>query len=186
MLGTLGETPLNSLDEDHPFVADGIRTLTRMNKREQMKGWWYNKEVLTLAREPGTNFIYLPDDVLSVDPELSIYNYAQRGRRLYDMGKSKYEFDADVKVKIIREIPFEDLPAAASAVIGLSAVLVFCRTYDADKQKMDEIKRDLRDAIITFNAEHIRYSQTNLLTRPSMMAKFNQLGFSPGLGGVLS
>lgn len=185
MLGTMGETPLNSLEEDHPYVASGLRILTQMSKREQMKGWWYNREVITLSPDV-SKFLYLPNDVLSVDPEYALNNYAQRGRRLYDLSKSRFEFDGDVKVKVIRELKFTDLPPAASAVIGLRAVLNFCRTYDGDVQKMAEIKRDRDEAVIAFNAEHIRNSQVNLLTRPSMMHKFNQLGYSPGLGGIFN
>lgn len=37
-LATLGETPLNDLDEDHPFVAAGLLALRTVNSREQTKG----------------------------------------------------------------------------------------------------------------------------------------------------
>jgi hypothetical protein len=181
-LATLGEVPLNAVDDDHPYVAAGLRMLKVASAREQAKGWWFNIETVTLAPDPDTGQIFVPADSLSVDPTSPYLYYVQRGRRLFDPGTSSYTFSAPVECKVVRSVPFEDLPPPAAAYIGLSAVLAFQRSYDADGQKTRDIKEDLRSALMDLNAEHIRNVGVNMLNNKSVLEKMNRLGGSLQLG----
>jgi hypothetical protein len=187
MLASLGEVPLNSLDEDHPLVAAGKTQLDISSAREQAKGWWFNKEIITLQPDVTTNEILVPGDCLSVDPLDPNRHLIQRGRRLYDpsMGSYKFNSGTSIQCRLVRFIPFEDLPPTAAVYIGQSAVLMFQKAYDADPQKTANLKQDLREAYVAFNAEHIRNMQVNLLGRPSTAALLGGLGITPRLGGVL-
>lgn len=182
-LATLGETPLNSVEEDHPYVAAGLRFLRVANHREQAKGWWFNKEIVTLT--PDVNgFIFTPTDAISVDPVTPSNAFVQRGRRLYNPATTAYVFTLPVECKLIRLVAFDELPPSAASYIGLSAVLVFQRSYDADPQKTKDLTLDMRQAYTTLNAEHIRNQNVNMLDKPSTAALNNRLGFNVTLGGL--
>ncbi|WNV48171.1 tubular tail protein A [Caulobacter phage Quill_5.2] len=179
MLATLGESPLNDLSDDHPLVAAGRRTLRVVSTREQAKKWWFNTELLTLTPDPSSKFIYVPADTISIDTK-DIRDYAQRGRRLYNLTTGSYQFTSKVSIRLVREVPFEDLPVCAADFIATSAILSFCSNYDADQAKVRQLKEDKAIAWSTLNAEHIRYKKTNLLQRPSTQARFNELQYAVG------
>lgn len=184
MLATLGEAPLNSMDDDHAMVAAGRGILSRVNTREQAKKWWFNTEITTLTPDPENGSIYQPADAISVDPVQPSNEFVVRGRRLYKPGSGSYVFSQPVECRIIRKVKFEDLPETAAAFIAATAVRDFCRSYDGDKNKMDALERERREAYTTFNSEHIRNSNTNLLRKPSTMYLAQSLGYTPGLGGL--
>ncbi|WCA46232.1 tail tubular protein A [Caulobacter phage DCM] len=183
-LATLGETPLNDVEEDHPFVAAGLLALRTISNREQAKGWWYNKEVVTLNPDASTGALALPEDAISVDPVDPANHFVQRGRRLYNPLTQSYVFTQSIRVKLTRRLEFEDLPPSAADYIALSAIVDFANNYDADQQKLQRISIERKDALITLNAEHIRNCNVNFLDRPATAYTLNRLGRSPGLGGI--
>lgn len=168
MLATLGEVPINSLEEGHPLVPAALRILSTASAREQAKSWWFNKELTDLVPDD-TGSIYLPNDVLRVDPEQDTLNYVQRGRRLYKPFEAsavdKYKFTTKVRCWLVREVPFDDLPIPAQMVISYSAQLDFMKAYDADQQKVQQVTLLYRDATLTLNAEHTRNVGANILWR---------------------
>lgn len=167
-LATLGEFPVNSLEEGHAMVPAALRALQIASRREQSKSWWFNRELVELT--PATDgFIYLPNDVLKVDPESASDRYVQRGRRLYKPFEpnvaTKYTFSQPVTVWLVREVPFEDCPYSAQLLISYSAQLDFMKSYEADQQKFQQITLMYRDAFSTLGSEHVRASGINMLNR---------------------
>ena len=169
MLATLGETPINSLDVDHPFVAAGRRFLRVASYREQAKSWWFNREHITLTPDAQGN-LRTPNDTLRIDPSNPAIRLVQRGERLYDVNRASYAFANSVECTLVRHIPFEDLPSPAQTVISLSAQRDFQKAYDADVQKFQQINLELREAQMTLNAEHTRNVGANLLNRPHVVS----------------
>lgn len=165
MLGTLGESPLNDVDEDHPLVAAALRKFRLTNYKEQARKWWFNTEIVTLTPDPVSKFIYVPADTINVDPRSSRDPLVQRGRRFYDPNNATYEITGNVQCMLIRLVPFEDLPATAQAFVSASAKLAFQADFDGDQVKYRQLMDDKRDAYSILNSEHIRNCQTNLLHR---------------------
>ena len=180
MLASLGESPLNTIDEDHPLVPAGRRLLRFASMREQAKSWWFNKELVTLSPDPLSGAIVTPMDSIRVDPCNSSLHYVQRGRRLYQphapASVDKYKFTAAVECWLVRNIAFEDLPPTAQYLISCAAVMDFQKAYDADAQKFQQIQLDYRAALTNLNAEHIRSQNVNLLYRPSIRHSLSQMG----------
>ena len=178
MLATMGEAPLNQMDEDHPYVAAGRRYLANTNQRVQATGWWFNTEYLQLTPDPESHFVYVPTDVISAEGTRGLcrYRYTQRGRRLYDVTNGTFEITEDVvNTTIIREVPFEDLPANAQDLVSAMAVLRFQKNYDADQQKTAQLTQDAADAMINLKSEHTRQMKANLMYRTTVGAKLAQL-----------
>lgn len=182
-LGTLGELPLNTLDDEHDLVPAARSALTRAMMREQAKVWWFNKEVTTLTPAVGTGYISVPSDTIRIDPTDATLNYVQRGTRLYQpyapATVDKYKFTAPVECWLVRLLPFEDLPPMAQDVIALAAVGDFVKDYDADTNKVSQYKDDYKQALMTLNAEHIRNVNANRLRSPSFQRVFMRLAPYP-------
>jgi hypothetical protein len=178
-LATLGELPLNTVDEGHPMVPAALRTLKTASAREQAKSWWFNKELTDLVPDT-SGYIYLPNDVLRVDPQATYLKYIQRGRRLYKPFETsaldKYKFDSRVRCWLIRELPFEDLPVPAQQVISYSAQLDFMKAYEADQNKVQQVVVSYRDSLMQLNAEHTRNVGVNLLNRAGVFGGRTDIG----------
>jgi hypothetical protein len=171
MLGTMGEAPLNTLEDPHAFRGACLSTLSNLSRQIQAKGWWFNREKLVLAPSALDSTIYLPGDFISVRVPRNAYgqatrNVVQRGRRLYDTEAGTFAFTSSVTVDVVRLIPFQDLPEVAAQYIASKAVLQFQSKYDGDTAKSRELKSRIEGPDGTFaaiNIEETRDQQVNLI-----------------------
>jgi len=160
-LGSMGEAPLNSLSDPHRFRGAAQRTLERYNRRLQSRGWWFNRETLTL--DPGAldSNIYLPGDTIAVrDLDTGV---AQRGDRLYNLETGDYVFTAPVEVTLIRLVPFDEVPEVVAQYIAAAAVAKFQTLYDGDTAKARDLKEDRDIAQIEATAQETRESRANMI-----------------------
>lgn len=163
-IATMGEAPLNSLEEEHVYKQAALDYLSGSNKALQKKGWWFNKEIMKLLPDATSKFIYLPQNTLEAeraderDPV-----FAQRGRRLYDPILNRYEWDHELYPQVIVELNFEDLPYHAQDAVALSAILRFQREYDGDNTRTNQLNADRGRAELELNAQHIRQLKVNML-----------------------
>lgn len=179
-LSTMGELPVSSLDDDHSLIAAARRALRFCNTREQARQWWFNTEVVTLVRDLN-EYIFVPNDAIRCDPLNSSLNLIQRGRRLYETGSRDVEAGYKMKYstlqcRLIREIPFEDLPPSAQTLICVAAQLRFMVAYDADGNRYRQLLGEYQEAYATVNAEHIRNNATNLLDKHPTIGRLRAIG----------
>jgi hypothetical protein len=165
MLGTMGEAPLNSLNDSHNMKGAAQRILARFNKNIQAEGWWYNREKFTALPELNTGKIYLPSDTIGVRGD-----FIQRGRVLYDPAKGTDVFTQPQTFQLLRLVPFEDLPEIAAAYIAAAAVLRFQSDYDGDSTKTRELTLLAMAAKTEAKAEETRQVRGNLIwANPKLM-----------------
>lgn len=179
-LSTLGELPVNSLDDDHNLVAAARRAFRKCNSKEQARKWWFNTEKVHLVRDT-SGFIFTPADSLMCTPIDPSKPLMQRGRRLYDTGiganPAGYNMvDASLDVWITREIPFDDLPPSMQELVSIATQVRFMLAFDADSLRLQQAQREYIDAYSTANAEHIRNSKTSLLEKPVTLARLIAIG----------
>lgn len=131
MLGTIGESPINSLDAA-TGVVDAVTAraiLSEVSVQVQEEGWHFNTEyefVLTPAL--GTNEIYVPANTIEVDASAYDRNdidVAIRGNRLYDRKNKTFQFQQDIKADLTILLEFNELPQAARHYITVRAARVF-------------------------------------------------------------
>lgn len=173
MLSTLGEAPLNALDEEHPLVPAARRIIRIASYRLQAETWWFNQETVTLGNDPDTGEVLVPADAIRVDPSDRSWNLVQRGRRLYDPQNATYNIGKAVPSVLVRNIPFDDLPPTAQHVVSLTAQMEFNKSYDGDETKLSMLGAALNLARATLHAEHIRNVDANLLEAPAHQIKMN-------------
>lgn len=128
MLGTIGESPINSI-EAASGVSDAIiarQILNEVSIQTQEEGWHFNVEtnfVLTPAYP--SKEIFVPENCIEVDAEDTRVDVAIRGNRLYDRINHTFSFESDIKCNVVLLLPFEDLPQAARHYITIRAARVF-------------------------------------------------------------
>lgn len=177
-LSTLGELPVNSLEDDHSLIAAARRAFRTSLLREQAKQWWYNTERVVLVRDID-NYVYTPADAIRVTPVDTTLKLVQRGRRLYDSGETNeagYQIKLErIECIVVRQVEFDDLPPSMQILVGVAAQLKFMVTYDADRQRYDELRREYADAYSTLNAEHIRNAASNMLEAHPTLGKLRRI-----------
>lgn len=164
-LRTMGETKINTLEEDHPYKDDALDIIESVSNSVQSSRMWFNTEWLKLQPQVENKFIMVPTDVLSIDAlsQCRHYSVAQRGRRLYDVGRNKYEFDGPVTVRIARRLDWDFLPDIAQEFIRDDTVLRFQDTFDGDNTKYQKILLRRNDSFVKLKSEHIRQLKANPL-----------------------
>lgn len=177
-LSTLGELPVNELDDEHVLIAAARRCFKQVNLREQSKQWWFNTEIVRLTADADSH-IFTPSDAIRCDPLNSDYMYVQRGRRLYDPNDATYKMKHPYVVcRLVRNVVFDDLPPTAQIVVSIATQLKFMAAYDADRVKYGQLLAEYQEAYANMNAEHIRNSNTNIIERHSTLGRLVPIGGS--------
>ena len=184
-LASMGEAPLNTLNEQHAFKQSALSTLARKLKAIQALGWWYNTETVTLTPDPVNSFITLPGDTLKWQhgiraTDTLIYQQpkpwlVQRGSRLYDTRNRTFVLNEDVTGTVIREVLLEDLPQVINDYVAADTVLKFQSNFDADNSKRLELADTLRNAKIEAHAEETRQLKVNLLNTNYRLARIKRV-----------
>jgi hypothetical protein len=174
-LKTMGETPLNALDADHPYVQAALNILAESNTAEQMLGWWFNTDYPRLPPDPHTGFVVVPADALNL--ELDNPNLVQRGNRLWDTLAQTFAIGVPVMAKVIREIPFDQLPQNVQEMVSLRTQLDFQAAFDADDRKYQKIYAAYNQVYSRVRRMHIRNQRLNMLDAPS--AQLSLAGIKP-------
>ena len=175
LLSTLGEAPLQDLDEEHPLVPAAKRQMVSTLHIELARGWWFNRETITLFPSPDTGFIYVPSDILSIDSVDTSHTLVQRGSRLYNVNTSSYVISKEIRAAIVRSIPFDDIPHNAQNLVAAEATVRFNLDYEGDRQKLEEAKAEARMARVELGREEIRNVAVNLFRRPSTAIILNRI-----------
>jgi len=160
----MGEAPLSSILEDHTFRQPVLDKLTRINRRVQATGWWFNMEFLKLRVSPADNRIYLPQDVASTITVHQRPNLVQRGRVIYDLSRGTDQFTVgqEFAAQLIRTVPFEDTPVLFAEAIAAETIWEFQEQYDGDSTKTRSLAQRLQLARQEAKTEHIRNRNVNL------------------------
>ena len=166
-LATMGEHALASLDETHRFLPDCLRILDTTNRNVQARGWYFNRETLTLTPSPVDGGLYLSNDILNIRSVAPRDRYQERlslrAGRVYDGNNATFVFTQNKEVTAIRLIPFEDLDETAASFISATAVARFQQDYDGDSTKTRSLSQDAETARIPLMAEELRQAGSNIL-----------------------
>lgn len=175
MLATLGELPLESIDVDHGTLPAAVQQLKNTRRSVLGKGWWFNREVVTLTPDPDTGRITVPTDTLSIIPTDQSLMLAQRGSQLYDPVNATYDIGEPVSVDVVTDLAFDDLPENAKTYIAAKAVEQFNKDNEGDPTKLREAQRTVAEAYFVLSSEDIRQSRVNFLKRPSTAVRLNRI-----------
>jgi len=114
ILGSIGQSPVTSLDYTNPEVGFIYNLLTEVNKDVQNEGWHFNTE-FHIATEPDANgYISLPNNALRYDITNGMYDKSKdvvvRNGRLYDLVQHTDVFTDTLYLDLVTLYSFSDLP----------------------------------------------------------------------------
>ena len=125
ILGSIGQSPLTTLNFQNPEVSFIYNLLTEANVDIQSEGWAFNKEEHITVSPDANGFINIPSDVLQYDMHDGVQDKSQRvvrrNGRLYDKVDHTDVFTKDMKVDAIYLYKFEDIPQPFKRLIVYTA-----------------------------------------------------------------
>lgn len=128
MLSTIGESPVSTVDDNGVVDAIMARQILRSVDREvQSRGWHWNTDKDYPLTPNTAGELELPNGVLrcdTVDPDTQI-DVVVRGKRLYDRRNHTFQIGRAVRVDLITQLPFEDLPEPARHYITIRSSRIF-------------------------------------------------------------
>jgi hypothetical protein len=130
MLATIGSAPINSLTGTNSAdVAMAVQTLDEVSLSVQAKGWHFNTdEDTTLTPDSVTKEITLPSNTILCDveyPNNTSVDVVVRGQRLYDRLNKTFQFEKELKAKMVYALEWDELPQSARFYTMIRASRIF-------------------------------------------------------------
>lgn len=169
MLGTIGESPINSLDAA-TGVVDAVTArsiLAEVAVQVQEEGWHFNTEYeFVLSPDAGTQEIYVAPNTIEVDvsPYTTDVDVAIRGNRLYDRKNKTYKFSEDIKADLTILLEFNELPQAARHYITIRSARVFQQRVVGSQLLGAYTEQDEARALRAMRRYEARTGDYNILT----------------------
>ena len=127
MLSTIGESPVNSLNSGLVDAEMAETMLANISKSVQGEGWHFNREEAFPVSPNVSGEVIIPSNTLRADASLAANSkdLIQRGTRMYDKKNHTYNIGETVKLDLIIELDFTELPEVARRYIAIKAARVF-------------------------------------------------------------
>ena len=162
ILSAIGESPVSTLDSQHPDVLSS-RLLLKMARYEILEaGKWFNSESAVVLTPNTAGEIVLPSSTLLVDPIDPVYDYVQRGSRLYNKTAHTFVFASSVSVDLVFDLPFNDLPFVAQNLCTYNAAHAMQNNFVGDQNKLANLSARLKAAQTAFNRAEINAGDYNI------------------------
>lgn len=127
MLSTIGESPVNSLSSGLVDAEMAETILNSVSREVQGQGWNFNREFALTVGPTLDGEIVIPNNVLRADATLTpdSYDLVQRGTRMYDKKNHTFKISREVKLDLVVQLEFEELPEVARRYIAIKASRIF-------------------------------------------------------------
>ena len=115
ILGSIGQSPLTTLNYNNPETGFVYNLLVESNKDVQNEGWHFNTENhLKVSPDSTTKYITVPSNYIRYDitggHEDRSRDLVKRNGRLYDLVNHTDQFEEDLFLDVVTLYPFEDVP----------------------------------------------------------------------------
>ena len=125
ILGSIGQSPVTSLDFTNPEISFIHNLLREVNIDVQNEGWSFNTEY-NVTYSPDTNgHFVIPPNVIRFDvhdnQNIKTTDVVKRNGRLYDKYNHTDVFTSDLDLDVVTLYEFSDLPSAFQRYITYRA-----------------------------------------------------------------
>lgn len=168
MLSSIGEAPVNAVEDSGVVDAVMARNILRSTSREvQSRGWHYNtdKDYVLTPTYPDKE-IRIPLNAIRVDTVGTHKNIdvVVRGNKLYDRRRHTFQFDQAVTVDMIVLLDFDDIPEAARVYITLRSARIFQERVVGSADLSQFTQRDELRALVAMQEHEADTADYNMLT----------------------
>lgn len=147
-------------------AKNALTILTRVSKEEQSKSYYFNTEDNVEVTLDVSGEYVVPSDILRIDPTYTYKNYVQRAGKLYDLKEQTAvigEAGGTLKVNLVRQVPYEDLPETAKNYILKRSIRTFLSRYHGERELLEMSRQDELEAKVAFEADNFESSDYNML-----------------------
>jgi hypothetical protein len=125
ILGSIGQSPVTSLDFTNPEISFIHNLLREVNVDVQNEGWAFNTEY-HVTYSPDTNgYFVIPPNVIRFDvhdnQNIKTTDVVKRNGRLYDKYNHTDVFTSDLSLDVVTLYEFSDLPSVFQRYITYRA-----------------------------------------------------------------
>ena len=166
MIVSTGARPLTAEQNRHPLYMKAEQLLSRVQASVQSVGLWFNTECREIAPQSNGEVI-VPQGCIKADPADRHYNLTLRGSRMYNLNEGTFEIGEKVRLRMIFDVPLEDMPLAAQEYIRAKAVYEFYLNEDGADPKLSNYRNERDIGWQSLYREHLRNRQANVFDNPA-------------------
>ncbi len=160
MLMSVGEAPVNTLNNPGVDVQIAINTLEEIDREVQNMGWFFNRGERTFYPS-ADNTITMPSDLLRWYG-LKGTQYTLKAGKLFDFENNTNEFTSKVTLTVVEMQDFDDLPEAAKRFIAVRAARVYADRVLGDNATSAYTRQDEQQAWQGLRKEQLATSQSDI------------------------
>ena len=146
ILGSIGQSPITTLNYENPEISFIYNILTEVNKDVQNEGWHFNTEQHIEVSPDADGYITLPNNALRYDIHDGYQDRSKdvvtRNGRLYDLVDHNDVFTDSLYLDIVTLYKFEDLPNPFQRYITYRAAVRAATQLVSNAQLTQLLKED--------------------------------------------
>lgn len=169
VLGSIGDSPVNSLDNPtNVNVINAIKNLEQVNRQEQAKGWSFNIiESYTLNPSTESNMISWSSTFLRLKG--SNGTLAKKGDYVYNFTNQTFIFTSAIQVEAIILVDLEEMPEPMRNYIIAKTSQQYQQKYLGDPTLAQGIAQELKEAWQALQEYEIEMNDLNILENSDML-----------------
>jgi len=173
MMSHIGESPVNTLEDDNVVDATIAQTILASVSRDvQSQGWYFNTEIGYSITKDSNNKFAVPANTARIDgvntstsSTHTDLDLVLRGGFMYDRKNHTYTPDATtITVDIVVLLSFTDLPETARRYITLKAARIFEQRQLGSTIMSEFIARDEGMALAAMKNDEAWSGDHNMIT----------------------
>lgn len=154
IIGTIGEAPINSLEDMTDVDAiNALRILQDINRQEQARGWSFNKVPRFTLTPNEEGKILWNDQYLYIKAHPHCHwlhqmpcKLVRQGDYIKNLYSDKITWDEPIDVEMVMLVPFEHLPEQMRTYILAKACFVFQSRYFGDEGLYKVTQQQVQEA----------------------------------------
>jgi len=162
MLASIGTSALTANDTAHPSYIAANAKYEEVDYEFQSSGWWFNRTIETLSQN-GAGEVPFATNAMHVDPYDQTKIYVMRNGKLFNLTDATYIISADVKCRVVYQLPYEEVPASVQAYLRAKARHDFYLDQDGSEPKLTRYARMAESAWDAVSREHLKNADVNML-----------------------
>lgn len=160
------ETPVNAPNE-HPLQGVIERFINNSVVREQLIGWWFNRDYQLVLQQDENGQVAIPSNLKSI--VFSEAELVDRGKWVYDALNNTYVIARDVKTESsIRVLDWESLPELMQQWCMYQAAMYYILSTTGDSTSLSVLEKEAAKTFVMLKAQDIRSLNINVFNTPAV------------------
>jgi len=163
MLLAINEQPVPVVDEAIAEVKIALSILEQTKDLVLSEGWHFNSESNVELFPDTSGNIFVPQNAMYIEPTDKNKNYIAKEGKLYNKTDHTFIFKTSVKVNIIYNLDFEDLPIYAQKYISEKAARIYIAQTFGDPQLYQYQSQEEYESYRTMVSHEVDSGDYNML-----------------------